>query len=383
MDLDKINRRELIGAAMACGALAAAPGRASAKRQAQTRIQSLVEQLRKESGLPALGAAIVTSSGLRALAVSGRRIWPNGPMVTPLDRWHLGSCTKAITATLAARLIDQNKLQWNSTIGEILPIAMHPKWKGVPLIWLLCHRSGASMNFDQAIWERMVARGGSLRDQRAYFAREGLAIAPELEPGSATSYSNAGYMIAGAMIEQATGRAWEDLVKIEVFGKLGMRSSGFGPPGTAGGNDQPRGHNRGEDGNWRPVPDGPGSDNPQATGPAGTAHASLSDWARFAAIHLRGFQGGHPYLSAAAWQALHTPGAPGWEFTPGWKVDRSAPADDLMLSHLGSNGFWVAQATLYPGRDRAVLAVSNLADDVAEPVFSRLAKDLGEMPLTP
>jgi hypothetical protein len=56
--------------------------------------------------------------------------------------------------------------------------------------------------------------------------------------------------------------------------------------------DQPRGHNRRIKGKYRPVPPGPGSDNPQAIAPAGTAHMSLADWSRFAALHLRGEQQG-------------------------------------------------------------------------------------------
>jgi CubicO group peptidase (beta-lactamase class C family) len=41
------------------------------------------------------------------------------------DIVHLGSCTKAMTATLAGRFIEEGKLRWNTTIAEVFP-----EWKG-------------------------------------------------------------------------------------------------------------------------------------------------------------------------------------------------------------------------------------------------------------
>lgn len=370
-----LDRRRLLKTA---GIAAAAVGlplsrlEAGSNSDLTARIGSLVEGERRAANLSGLGAAVVTSQGPAALAVSGVRVWPDGPRIGRNDRWHLGSCTKAFTATLVARLIEQRRLSWNSTIGQVLKIDMALAWRDVPLLWLLCHRSGASMNFDQEIWERMVARGGALIDQRRYFVREGLQRPPELPPGSATIYSNAGFMVAGAMIEQATGIPWETLIRRKVFTRLGMDNSGFGPPNAPGRADQPQGHNRGDGGSWQPAPDDSSADNPAATGPAGTVHCTLADWARFIAAHLQGFKGRGSYLSRTSWERFRTPAAADWDYCPGWKVDRTAPASDPVLQHLGSNGYWLAQATLYPARDRAVLLVCNLADDAAEPVFGRL-----------
>jgi CubicO group peptidase (beta-lactamase class C family) len=46
-------------------------------------------------------------------------------MVTLDDRWHLGSCTKSMTASLAAMLIEDGLLRWDTTVGEILPGNRH------------------------------------------------------------------------------------------------------------------------------------------------------------------------------------------------------------------------------------------------------------------
>jgi CubicO group peptidase (beta-lactamase class C family) len=371
-----LNRRQLSLGLAALPISLVPPGRAAMAMQpaADPDLNALVEAERAQAGIPALGAAVAASDGMQAIGVAGIRAFPDGPPVAPQDRWHIGSCTKTFTATLAARLIERGVLRWESTVGEVLGRAMQAGWHDVPLLWLLSHRSGAPNNFDQPLWQRMVARGGSLRDQRAWLVAEGMKIPPPAAPNSRTLYSNAGYLIAGAMLERAADRDWEALVRHEVFAPLGLASAGFGAPGTPGRLDQPLGHQRGE-GGWRRIELGPGDDNPAATGPAGTIHLSLSDWARFVAAHLAGARGEATYLGRAAWQRLHVPGEAGRAYSAGWIAAREQNGETT-LRHMGSNGFFVAQATLYPSRDRGVLIVTNLGDDAAEPAFRRLLERL-------
>jgi CubicO group peptidase (beta-lactamase class C family) len=56
--------------------------------------------------------------------------------ITLDDQLHLGSCTKAMTATLDAMLVEEGKLNWTTTLGELLGDIvkdMHPVWKNVTL----------------------------------------------------------------------------------------------------------------------------------------------------------------------------------------------------------------------------------------------------------
>ena len=75
----------------------------------------------------------------------------------------------------------------------------------------------------------------------------------------------------------------------ELFGPLGMTSAGFGAPGEPA--DARRSPGDTAAPSRGPVEPGPNADNPPAIGPAGTVHASLADWAKYAALHLRGAQG--------------------------------------------------------------------------------------------
>jgi len=334
-------------------------------------LSGIIAPVLQKSGLPALGAAVVTSDGLEAIGVVGVRSWTGTEQLTIDDQWHIGSCTKAMTATLAARLIDRGVLSWETTIGAVFGPTIHPAWKDVTIAWLLSHRSGAPLNFSEDLWERMVARGGSPREQRRYFVEQGLSSAPTTAPNTETVYSNSGYIVAGAMIEALTDASWEDLMRREVFDPLGMSRTGFGAPGTPGRLDQPLGHTHGGDG-WSPVALGPNADNPAATGPAGSIHTTLPDWARFVAAHLRGERGDQHYLSSATWQRLHSPGGIDWGYSPGWVVTEQEWAGGKVLRHLGSNGFWLAEATLAPRENVAILIVTNVSDDAVEAPFKNL-----------
>ncbi len=125
------------------------------------------------------------------------------------------------------------------------------------------------------------------REHRRLWAAEILARVPESSRG-AHSYSNHNYVVAGAMFEELTGELWEDLMQRAVFEPLRMTSTGFGAPGTVGEvPDEPRGHTR-RDGEWVAYQPVVTADNSPVLGPAGTAHTTLLDFARYMAAHLAG-----------------------------------------------------------------------------------------------
>ena len=96
-------------------------------------------------GLPALAAAVAKQGKVVAAGVAGvRRVGTTIP-VTLHDRFHIGSDTKAMTALLGAMLVEEGKLRWNTTVGEIYPelvSSMAPGTKAITLEQLLSHTSG-------------------------------------------------------------------------------------------------------------------------------------------------------------------------------------------------------------------------------------------------
>jgi len=194
-----------------------------------------------------------------------------------------------------------------------------------------------------------------------------------LNPVGTYEYANGGYIIVGAMLETITGTKWETLMQDQLFGPLGMTSSGFGAPGTLGQLDQPWGH-REQGGSLVAIPPGPEADNSAAIGPAGTVHLTMSDYAKFMFAHLEGERGIPGLVSAETFQFLHQP-VRNSSYALGWSVDVGhAWADGPLLFHLGSNLRWLANAGIVPGLNTGLIIVTNAANDDAYDASDELAE---------
>jgi len=308
---------------------------------------------------PAMGAMILTRSGVSWSAVRGVRHEGATDPVTLDDRWSLGSNTKAMTAALFARLVEQGRARWAMPLAEAFPgVAIDPAWGEITLDDLMHHRGGLLDNDVIGRDWLMTARDdpAALPEQRAVIAARALGRPPG-GPRGAFAYGNANYMLLGAVIERITGGSWEDAMRAEVFAPLGVARGGFGPPKG----DNAWGH-RAANGQRTPMPpEHPGADNPFALGPAGMAHMTLSDYARFIGVFLNDGAG---WLSPDSLRILTTP-APGDGpgYACGWGVREQAWAGadgpGPVLAHEGTNTMWHAFAAVAPQRGLAVVTVAN------------------------
>lgn len=324
-------------------------------------LSELLAPIALEYGVPGMGCALIVDGELVGLGAAGLRAAGAPERVTTTDLWHLGSCTKAMTATLAARLVERGELTWATTLAEgFKGTRVHADLRAVTLEQLLTHTAGLMPNPTVgSLWLRLRGHAETPVEGRALVVAEVLPLAPEVPPGTRMLYSNTGYMIAGAMLERRADEAWEALMAREVFGPLGMRSAGFGAPGTPDAVSQPRGHNE----QGEALPPGANADNPSALGPAGTVHATLADWARFVLVHLG--HGPEGYLTGETLAKLHTPPASpsGSAYALGWGTAKRDWATGPILTHSGSNTFWFCTAWLAPEEGFAVLVTVNQAGE--------------------
>jgi CubicO group peptidase (beta-lactamase class C family) len=366
------------------------PGLMSASPETEPPVDlgALLEPLRTASGVPGLAAVVLVGDRIIAQGAAGTRQAGSAAAITIQDKFHLGSDTKAMTATLLAMLVEQRRLRWDTTVGEVfagMADRIDPAWHPVTLAQLLTHRAGAPHDLDaDGLWGRLSQREGTPTQQRLQLVRGVISHAPVNPPGTTYVYSNAGYAIAGAMPEVVTGQPWETLMQERLFGPLAITTAGFGAPGKPGALDQPVGHTAA----GQAVPAGPRADNPPAIGPAGTVHMSLPDWARFIALHLRG-DPANPHreprlLTAESFAWLHEPAAgPGEKYAAGWLVTERGWArgpgvrdHGLALTHAGSNTLWFCVAWLAPERDFAVLVACNRGGDAAARACDQVAAAL-------
>jgi len=361
-------------AAAAAVAISWASQGLAASVRTDPRLAAELERVRASHGVPGIGAAIVRD-GQITIAVAGRRRADRDAPLLATDEFHLGSDTKAMTASVAARLVDRGKLRWNETLAEALPdmaAKMDPAFRTVTLDMLMRHLSGLptggaftpefTAGFDDEHWP--------IAKQRAWMAERFLSRPPKETPGARFAYSNYNYLILGHIVERATGKTWEELVREEVFAPLAMTACGFGATATAAHPNGNWGHDV-KDGAYVPTEE----DNPPLIGPAGTVHCSLESWAKFASAHAG--SGPPGWLTKASLDHLHEgatlPGEAVKDIALGWGVTRTDPP---RLTHSGSNGYNHAEIVVIPRLHAAVLVTVNAGDDRAHAAAKETAGKL-------
>jgi CubicO group peptidase (beta-lactamase class C family) len=326
-------------------------------------LQGFVDEMRSVQRLPGLAVVVVRSDGQPRVYVSGERRIGKGDPIAPADRMHLGSLTKAITATVIGALAEQHRMTLETTIGQTFPelsAKMQPAYRDVNVRQLLTHSGGIPPYRTRESLQWMLALKGTATEQRHAFLERVLTEPPRFEPGTRHEYSNAGGAIAGAVAERIGGAPYRRLVQELVFSRLGGQAE-FGNPGLAA-TPQPWGHTRTIFGTLVEVsPADPVYTTPLAIEPAGDVSLSPHDYGRFLQLHLRGLRNRDDVLKATTIQELHRRGAPInplLGFGMGWSV---MPRDGVeSREHVGSYGAYVAYATIQTSRDVAVAAFANL-----------------------
>lgn len=316
---------------------------------------NVINEMRLAEQLPGVAVVLVRSDGQPQVYVSGERRIGRGDPITPADRMHLGSLTKAITATTIGVLAEQRRMTLETTIGQVFPelsAKIQPGYRDVSARQLLTHAAGIATYRTRESLQPMLALKGTGIEQRYAFVERVLAEPPRFEAGTRSEYSNAGAAIAGAMAERLAGSPYRQLVQDLVFAPLGGHAA-FGNPGLAA-TPQPWGHTRTMFGTVAEVsPANVVYTTPLAIEPAGDVSLSPQDYGRFLQLHLRGLNGRDDVLKAATIQELHRRGsAMGWSLMMRGEVESH--------EHVGSYGAFVAYATIQPTRDLAVAAFANI-----------------------
>lgn len=200
-------------------------------------ISQALSEIVNDGKAPGMIAAIISSEGVIAIGSAGERKAGSGIAFTTNDVVHLGSCGKAMTATMLATLVAEGKLSWDTKLIEAIPELknrIHTDYHKITLWQLLTHRAGIPKN---------------PTDEGAFSSKEikkrRLAILEDNFKSPATyeidkfHYSNFGYMIAACMAEQITGLSWEVLMKQRLFDPLGMSTAGFDNPNISKSTAQP------------------------------------------------------------------------------------------------------------------------------------------------
>lgn len=336
-------------------------------------ISPILDQVVQLHKLPAMAGGIILDGKLYATGVAGVRKAGTEIKALVTDSFHIGSCTKSMTSTLVGMLIEEGKLRWDSTLTELFPEfldVMNPVFKDVTVEHLMQMSSGLyrNVNDDKNPGDTPLELSGvTAREQRHACVGMILQSKEEYQPGERYSYSNAGYIVLGAMIEKLTGQDWENVLRERVFEPLGMTSAGTGTYGSDIQIDAPWWHSIDEQGQRIAVAPRLENDLPSIYAPAGLVHCTIADWAKFLQIHLLGEMEDQVLLKRETILRLHTPAFLDKSYASGFGA-MTIPefGGGVFLTHNGSNLKNFSTFMLSPTRRFAAFAIINQAGEDAE-----------------
>lgn len=194
-------------------------------------IDAAVRATIERYGLPGIAVGVIDGGKVVYARGYGETVAGSGDPVTAKTLFKIASNSKAMTATVLARLVQQGRLRWDDPVAKHLPgFAMHDPWvtQHMTVSDLLVHNSGLPEGGgDLMLWPEpnLFTRDDIVRGLRhikpAYGFRSGYA------------YDNLLYVVAGQVAAAAGGASYEELVRRELFAPLGLNGCRVGEFGLA------------------------------------------------------------------------------------------------------------------------------------------------------
>ncbi|MFE1196569.1 serine hydrolase domain-containing protein [Streptomyces olivaceoviridis] len=309
-----------------------------------------------EGRAPSLVAAVVRDG---QAVWHGARTSVDGHGPDETVQYRIGSITKTFTAVLVMRLRDEGVLD----LGD--PLEKHLPGTGAgesTIAELLAHTAGLAAESPAPWWERTP---GSLRPALS----DVLGEQPLLHPvGRRHHYSNPGYTVLGALVEELRGAPWEEVLRAEILEPLGLHRTSTQPehPHAGGWAVHP----------WADAMLPEPTEDLGRMAPAGQLWSTTGDLARFAAFLALGDE---RVLSAESVREMRTPAAPAEAAdvvdgdTYGLGMQIQCRDGRLLVGHSGSLPGFLANLTISVEDDVAAVVLANCTSG---PLLGAVGADL-------
>jgi CubicO group peptidase (beta-lactamase class C family) len=333
-----------------------------------------LDELARAYSVPGASLAVLVDEEIHetAVGVANRR---SGVEATPDTLFQIGSITKPWTASLVLTLVDDGRLDLSERVRDILPGFRTPDpatTEGLQVRHLLNHTSGLPGDHFPD-----TGRGDDCLQRYVDLLANGELAHPL---AAMYSYSNAGFAVAGLIVQTILDMTWEHALRDRIIEPLGLSMTVTLPEeallfraavGHIGSGDAQRAT--------------PVWGLPRFCGPSGLIVAQARDVVTFARMHLDGglAENGSRVLSETAVAAMQaaTTDVPGTsnKVGLGWGIQRWG--DQLVLAHDGGTIGQSAALRVLPGRRIAVALLTNGGDWLSfrQAVLGELALELADV----
>ncbi len=241
-------------------------------------LDPLVQRTMETFEVPGMAIAVVKDGKIVLARGYGVRKRGEPTPVTPDTLFGIASNTKAFTAAALAMLVEEGKLQWDDRVIDHLPsFQMYDPYvtRELTLRDLLVHRSGLGLGAGDLLYfpastyteDEIVAKLRYIRPASSFRSRY--------------AYDNILYLVAGKVIEKASGQRWGDFIRDRIFTPLAMKSSNTSVADFRPGANVATPHAR-ADGRLQPIEPMPFDNN----APAAAINSSVNDLARWMLAQL-------------------------------------------------------------------------------------------------
>ena len=337
-------------------------GTATAQPVDESAVMEISRHLDRLEDLGFAGSVVISRAGAVLHAEGyGLADRERGIPWTPETVSTIGSITKQFTGAAILALVEEGALSVDDPIAVHFPDVPADK-RDITLHHLLTHSSGIVDLRGAGDWDPI---------DRDTFVRRILDQELAFEPGTDYRYSNAGYSLLGAIVEQTTGKSWEAYVRQRFFLPAEMRHTGY-ILADWDERDLARGY-RGEE-RWGTVLERPfAEDGPYWVLRAnGGVYASAFDMVRWGEALLAG----QP-LSDTAMKAYWSPhvdeGGGDSFYGYGWVV--MDYAGRKVITHNGGNGILFADMAIVPEEELVIVIQTNVVSDF--PLAVQLLERIG------
>jgi CubicO group peptidase (beta-lactamase class C family) len=346
---------------LVAAALVALLGAVHAQRSAPTasvttdarfdRVVAVVQEKMRELGIPGVAVGVLAGGEVRARGFGVTNVDHPLP-VTDDTLFQIGSISKTFTGTAIMRLVERNQLRLDDPIRKYLPTfkVKDPEASARATVRdTLTHMGGWEGDFfddpsngDDAL-QRIVERMATL-EQTA-------------KVGEMWGYNNAGFYVAGRVIEVVTGKPFERALRELVLDPIGLDTAYFFPADVMTrrfvvGHGGPVG---------KPLVIGPWPI-PRAANAAGGISTNVESLLRYAAFHMGdGASNGTRVLSSSSLQQMRSTVVPkaGSDQTMGLTWHLSRANGMTVVEHGGGTTGQISQLRLVPDKQWAIAIVTN------------------------
>jgi CubicO group peptidase (beta-lactamase class C family) len=315
----------------------------------KAEISSKIRELMKELGIPGVAIGVYDKGKVSTQGYGVTNI--DNPLPVDDDTlFQIGSITKTFVGTMTMMLVEQGKLDLDTPVKVYLPdfkVQDKESTEKVTIRHLFTHTAGWVGD-----WFPSGIEQGP--DSVEHYVKT-MADIPQFTPlGEYLSYNNAGYNLAGRILEVVTGKIFSDLLKEMILEPLSMNNT-YILPWEMMTKRFASGHTPGEKGVGVAEPWSIG----RASGPAGGIVSSVKDMVKYIKFHLGE---GDELIAKESLEQLHTPQR---EFAPGRNIALTfwvdAHRDATSMGHGGGTVGQISLLTIVPEHEFGVMLVTNCA----------------------